>query len=35
LARSVLEAARHDGAGPANKIRGALGLDDYDETDVS
>src|SRR6266511_2047409 len=35
LARSVLEAARHDGTGPANKIRRALGLDDYNETDVS
>lgn len=35
LARSVLAAARHDGTDAANKIRRALGLDDYDETDVS
>jgi hypothetical protein len=35
LARSRVEAARHNGTGPANKIRHALGLDDYDETDVS
>jgi hypothetical protein len=35
LARSLVEAARHDGTDPANKIRRALGLDDYDETDVS
>jgi hypothetical protein len=35
LARSLLAAARHDGTSSANKIRNALGLDDYDETDVS
>jgi len=35
LARSVVAAARHNGTDPANKIRRALGLDDYDETDVS
>jgi hypothetical protein len=35
LARSLVAAARHDGTDPANKIRRALGLDDYDETDVS
>jgi bacterioferritin-associated ferredoxin len=34
-ARSLVEAARHNGTGPANKIRHALGLNDYDETDVS
>src|SRR6266566_566189 len=35
LARSVVAAARHDGTDAANEIRRALGLDDYDETDVS
>ena len=35
LARSLVAVARHDGTDPANKIRRALGLDDYDETDVS
>ncbi len=35
LARSLVGAARHNGTSSANKIRRALGLDDYDETDVS
>jgi hypothetical protein len=35
LARSLVEAARHNGTSSANKIRRTLGLDDYDETDVS
>jgi hypothetical protein len=35
LARSLVEAARHNGTNSANKIRRTLGLEDYDETDVS
>jgi hypothetical protein len=35
LARSLVEAADHNGTSSANKIRRALGLDDYDETDLS
>ncbi len=35
LARSVIAATRHDGTDAANKVRHALGLDDYDETAVS
>jgi hypothetical protein len=35
LARSVTAAARHNGTAAANEIRRALGLDAYDETDVS
>lgn len=35
MARLAVAAGRHDGTDAANQIRRALGLDDYDETDVS
>jgi hypothetical protein len=35
LARSVVAADRHNGTDVANEIRHALGLDPYDETDVT